>query len=118
MMIIWVFGWEKELKGLRVDIEYQWVLSHIGIPGNEAADAAPKRAAINPRDHVDDRLQLPSGWLAEWSFSTHLNRQATETQSRIATEWTHQLMKTSQSYPPKKRGSRKDTQVCLKISIT
>jgi ribonuclease HI len=39
------FWAEDQLHRHGVNIEYGWIASHIGIPGNEAVEAAAKRAA-------------------------------------------------------------------------
>jgi ribonuclease HI len=47
------FWAEDQLHRHGVNIEYRWIPSHIGIPGNEATDAAAKRAASHQCDSSD-----------------------------------------------------------------
>jgi ribonuclease HI len=69
----WSFENEHELHREGVGIEYRWVPSHIGIPGNEAADAATKRAAAHrcaDPAHCEIRAQVDSRSSSSWRLVT------------------------------------------------
>jgi ribonuclease HI len=71
---------EDQLHCHGIDIEYWWIPSHIGISGNEAADAAAKRAASHQCDD-SDRCAEHRCQAVKWASLAHINCLATETQS-------------------------------------
>jgi ribonuclease HI len=101
---------EKALQRHGIMIEYRWLPSHIGIPSNEAADAAAKRAASHWCDDSED-CQKRNCHAIRWASLAHINRQATETQSRLTQEWIQKQLSGSRSCKPKKKwGIRKSLQ--------
>jgi hypothetical protein len=105
---------EKALQCRGITIEYWWLPSHIGIPGNEAADAAAKRAASHRCDDSEDCRERNCHAI-EWASLAHINRRATKTQSRLTQEWIQKQLSGSWSCKPKKKwGIRKPLQKILK----
>jgi Icc-related predicted phosphoesterase len=96
------FWAEDQLHCHGVNIEYQWIPSHIGIPGNEAADAVAKRAASYQCDS-SDRCTEHRCQAMKWLSLAHINHLTTETQSRITEEQIQMKLSKSQSYRPKKK---------------
>jgi hypothetical protein len=95
------------LRRYGIDIEYRWIPSHIGIHGNEAADAAAKRAASHQCDD-SDRCVARRCHAVEWASLAYIHRLATETQSPITKEWIQTKLSKSRSYKPKQKwGIRK-----------
>jgi hypothetical protein len=85
-------------------------LRKVRIHGNEAADAAAKRAASHQCDD-SDRCVEHRCQAVKWASLAHINRLATETQSRITKERIQTKLSKSQSYKPKKKwGIRKALQ--------
>jgi hypothetical protein len=93
MVARWAFACETKLHRQGVSIEYRWV----PIQGNETAVAAARRC--------EDSAQCARKICheVEWTSLAHVNRLATETQSRITKEWIQEKIKHSRSYTPKKK---------------
>jgi hypothetical protein len=102
MIALRAFSCERFVCRQGVSIEYRWVPSHIGIPGNEAADTAVKRAASH-RCEGSDECARNICHEVEWTSLAHINRLATKSQSRITREWIQNRTKDSRSYAPKKK---------------
>jgi hypothetical protein len=85
-MTNWIFTAEDRLRNHGIIVEYRWIPSHIGIPGNEAADAAATEAAAHQCDD-SYRCTERQCHAVRWASLAHVNRLATETQSRINKEW-------------------------------
>jgi hypothetical protein len=92
-----------------VPVEFQWVLGHIGVPENEAADAASKRATKHRCTASPlKRYDAATCHTPPWASLAHVSHLATETQSHMTTAWIAQCLADSKSYKPKaKWGIRK-----------
>jgi hypothetical protein len=96
------FQAEDQLCYHGVDIEYWWIPSYIGIPGNEAADAMAKRAASHQCDGSDRCTEHQCQAMKCVSLA-HINHLTTKTQSWITKEQIYMKLSKSQSYRPKKK---------------
>jgi hypothetical protein len=91
MIARWAFEAEDRPHRCGIAIEDRWIPSHIGIDGNQEADAAAKRAASHRYEDRERCTELQCHAI-DWASVTHINRLATETQSRITKEWIQAML--------------------------
>ena len=86
--------WSYELRQRGNSITVRWTPAHVGVEGNEYADALAKRAAEGRADPE---------YLGETSLS-HLTRKTTKARSEAAGEWIWSHVRKECRYRPPPRG--------------
>lgn len=72
-MAITCVNLNTRLAGMGVQVEYRWVPSHEGVEGNEEADEAAKKAAVNEEEGILRLQDRYKGWSMAKVHVEHVN---------------------------------------------